>query len=55
MHYRNIDVSTLKELVKRWKPSILPGFKKSGSHKALDDILESIAEMQYYREHFLAL
>jgi oligoribonuclease len=54
VHYRNIDVSTLKELVKRWKPSILPGFKKSGSHKALDDILESIAEMKYYREHFLA-
>jgi oligoribonuclease len=54
MHYRNIDVSTLKELAKRWKPSILPGFKKSGSHKALDDILESIAEMKYYREHFLA-
>jgi oligoribonuclease len=54
VHYRNIDVSTLKELAKRWKPSILPGFKKSGSHKALDDILESIAEMKYYREHFLA-
>lgn len=53
MHYRNIDVSTLKELAKRWKPAILPGFKKSGSHKALDDILESIAEMKYYREHFL--
>lgn len=53
MLYRNIDVSTLKELAKRWKPSILPGFKKSGSHKALDDILESIAEMKYYREHFL--
>jgi oligoribonuclease len=54
VHYRNIDVSTLKELAKRWKPSILPGFKKSGSHQALDDILESIAEMKYYREHFLA-
>jgi oligoribonuclease len=54
VHYRNIDVSTLKELAKRWKPSILPGFNKSGSHKALDDILESIAEMKYYREHFLA-
>lgn len=54
VHYRNIDVSTLKELAKRWKPSILSGFKKSGSHKALDDILESIAEMKYYREHFLA-
>jgi oligoribonuclease len=53
VHYRNIDVSTFKELAKRWKPSILPGFKKSGSHKALDDILESIAEMKYYREHFL--
>lgn len=54
VHYRNIDVSTLKELAKRWKPEILPGFKKSESHKALDDILESIAEMKYYREHFLA-
>jgi oligoribonuclease len=54
VHYRNIDVSTLKELAKRWKPSILPGFSKSGSHQALDDILESIAEMKYYREHFLA-
>jgi len=54
MHYRNIDVSTLKELAKRWKPALLPGFTKSGSHKALDDILESIAEMKYYREHFLA-
>jgi oligoribonuclease len=55
MHYRNIDVSTLKELARRWKPSILPGFKKQGSHKALDDIIESIEEMKYYREHFLDL
>lgn len=54
VHYRNIDVSTLKELAKRWKPEIISGFKKSESHKALDDILESIAEMKYYREHFLA-
>ena len=54
VHYRNIDVSTLKELAKRWKPEILPGFKKAESHKALDDILESIAEVKYYREHFLA-
>lgn len=54
VHYRNIDVSTLKELAKRWKPEILPGFKKTESHKALDDILESIAEIKYYREHFLA-
>lgn len=55
VHYRNIDVSTVKELAKRWKPEILPGFVKSGSHKALDDILESIAEIKYYREHFLSL
>jgi len=55
MHYRNIDVSTLKELARRWKPAILPGFKKQGSHKALDDIIESIEEMKYYREHFLDL
>ncbi len=54
VHYRNIDVSTLKELAKRWKPEIISGFKKSESHKALDDILESISEMKYYREHFLA-
>ncbi len=53
-HYRNLDVSTLKELAKRWKPDILPGFSKAGSHLAMDDIRESIAEMQYYREHFIA-
>ena len=55
MHYRNIDVSTLKELAKRWKPSVVASFQKQGSHQALDDIRESIAEMQHYREHFLAL
>ena len=49
-HYRYIDVSTLKELTRRWKPEILDGFTKSGSHLALDDIRESIAELQYYRE-----
>lgn len=54
-HYRNLDVSTLKELARRWKPSILGGFKKKATHQALDDILESIAELAYYREHFLAL
>jgi oligoribonuclease len=48
-HYRNIDVSTVKELVRRWKPEILDQFTKSGSHQALDDIRESIAEMQFYR------
>ncbi len=49
-HYRYIDVSTLKELTRRWKPEVLDGFTKSGSHLALDDIRESIAELQYYRK-----
>lgn len=52
-HYRNLDVSTLKELVNRWAPEIKDGFKKKNSHLALDDILESIAELQYYREQFI--
>jgi oligoribonuclease len=52
-HYRNLDVSTLKELVKRWRPDIAGGLKKSATHLALDDIRESIAELVYYREHFL--
>ncbi len=54
-HYRNLDVSTLKELVKRWKPAIAGGFSKHGKHEALADILESIEELKYYREHFLNL
>jgi oligoribonuclease len=54
-HYRNLDVSTLKELAKRWKPAILPGFKKAQAHTALADIRESIEELVYYREHLLAL
>ncbi|MDC0612157.1 oligoribonuclease [Vibrio sp.] len=49
-HYRYLDVSTLKELTRRWKPEVLDGFKKQGSHLALDDIRESIAELRYYRE-----
>ncbi|QQD20579.1 oligoribonuclease [Venatoribacter cucullus] len=53
MHYRNIDVSTVKELAKRWKPEVVSSFQKQGSHQALDDIRESIAEMLHYREHFL--
>lgn len=53
-HYRNLDVSTLKELAKRWKPAILAGFKKAQAHTALADIHESIDELVYYREHFLA-
>lgn len=52
-HYRNLDVSTLKELAKRWKPSIMAGMKKHGKHEALADIYESIEELKYYREHFL--
>jgi oligoribonuclease len=54
-HYRNLDVSTLKELAKRWKPSIADGFKKHQKHTALADIHESIDELVYYREHLLAL
>lgn len=53
MHYRNIDVSTVKELAKRWKPSVVASFQKKGAHQALDDIRESIAEMLHYREHFI--
>ncbi|KYN25720.1 oligoribonuclease [Vibrio cidicii] len=49
-HYRYIDVSTLKELAKRWNPEILTGFSKRGTHLALDDIRESIAELKYYRQ-----
>lgn len=51
-HYRNVDVSTIKELARRWDPQMLKGFKKQGTHIALDDIRESIAELRYYREHF---
>jgi oligoribonuclease len=54
-HYRNLDVSTLKELVKRWRPDLTAGFSKNSSHLALDDIRDSIAELKYYREHFLNL
>lgn len=54
-HYRNLDVSTLKELATRWKPEMLAGFEKKGAHLALDDILESIEELKYYRQHFIRL
>ncbi len=53
LHYRNLDVSTLKELARRWKPEVYAGFEKKNTHKALDDILESIAELRYYREYFI--
>jgi oligoribonuclease len=52
-HYRNLDVSTLKELMKRWRPDLAAGFVKHGKHEALADIYESIDELKYYREHFL--
>ena len=54
-HYRNLDVSTLKELCRRWRPELLSGFKKHQKHTALADILESIEELKYYREHFIKL
>ncbi|MDQ3797047.1 MAG: oligoribonuclease [Pseudomonadota bacterium] len=50
-HYRNLDVSTLKELARRWAPEIAKGFSKDSTHQALDDIHNSIAELRYYREH----
>lgn len=52
-HYRNLDVSTLKELCRRWKPDLVGGFKKQQKHTALADIIESIEELRYYREHFI--
>lgn len=54
-HYRNLDVSTLKELAKRWRPTLLAGLTKHGKHEALADIYESIDELKYYREHFLRM
>jgi oligoribonuclease len=54
-HYRNLDVSTLKELARRWKPGVLDGFKKAQAHTALADIHESIDELLHYRQHFLQL
>jgi len=50
-HYRNLDVSTLKELGKRWAPKVMAGYKKESTHLAMNDIKDSIAELQYYREH----
>jgi oligoribonuclease len=52
-HYRNLDVSTLKELCKRWQPAIAKGFTKRSAHTAIADIVESIDELRYYREHFI--
>ena len=54
-HYRNLDVSTLKELVRRWKPEALKGFAKEGKHEALADIVESIEELKYYRKNVMSI
>ena len=54
-HYRNLDVSTLKELARRWKPAVLEGIKKAQAHTALADVHESIDELLHYRQHFLAM
>ncbi len=54
-HYRNVDVSTIKELCRRWKPELISGFKKHQMHTALADIRESVEELRYYREHFSKL
>jgi oligoribonuclease len=54
-HYRNLDVSTVKELARRWKPEVLGKVVKTGAHLAMDDIRESIAELKVYQEHFFKL
>lgn len=54
-HYRNLDVSTLKELARRWAPQVEAGVRKSAAHLALADIYDSIDELKHYREHFLKL
>jgi oligoribonuclease len=53
-HYRNLDVSTIKELARRWAPGVGSSFVKQGTHRALDDIRESVAELRHYRQHFFA-
>ena len=54
-HYRNLDVSSVKELIRRWAPAVLDGIRKEGAHLALDDIRDSIAELRYYREHVFSI
>ncbi|MFT5259922.1 MAG: oligoribonuclease [Gammaproteobacteria bacterium] len=53
LHYRNIDVSSLKELAVRWKPEVATSFRKNATHKAIDDVRDSIKELRHYREHFI--
>lgn len=54
-HYRNLDVSTVKELAKRWRPDVASSYKKQGTHQAMDDIRDSVNELKHYREHFFQL
>lgn len=54
-HYRNLDVSSIKELCHRWRPDVMTGYQKGGAHLALDDIRDSIRELRHYREHFFKL
>lgn len=54
-HYRNLDVSSLKELARRWSPKVEKSFKKNSSHLAMDDVKDSIRELQHYREHFIKI
>jgi oligoribonuclease len=54
-HYRNLDVSTLKELARRWKPEVMAGFSKQSKHEALADVYESIQELRYYRGQLLRI
>jgi len=54
-HYRNLDVSTVKELARRWRPELPGGYQKKNNHRALDDIRDSVNELRYYREHFFKL
>ena len=55
LHYRNLDVSSLKELARRWAPDLYNGLRKKNTHRALDDIRESIQELRYYRANFLRM
>jgi len=55
LHYRNLDVSTIKELAVRWRPELASNVQKTGAHRALDDIKESIEELKFYKEHFFKL
>lgn len=55
LHYRIVDVSTLKELARRWRPDVFQAFAKEGRHEALADVYESIEELKHYRQHFLRL